>query len=92
MQGGGEPGWRPHKIPRVAHTFDTLVQLEQAAEQARARLDDPDTDRDSARRAWRDAAQTFQAAVTEYAADGGEARYEVEMRVKKAVRHPEAAG
>lgn len=74
----------------MAHTFDALVQLEQAAEQARARLNDPGLDRDSARRAWRDAAETFQAAVTEYAADGGEGRYEVEMRVKKAVRHPAA--
>lgn len=76
----------------MAHTFDTLVQLEQAAEQARARLDQPDTDRDSAWQAWRDAAETFQAAVSEYAADKGESRYEVEMRVKKAVRHPETAG
>lgn len=74
----------------MAHTFEDLVTLEQAAEQARARLDDPGIDRDSARRAWRDAAGAFQAAVTEYAAAEGEARYEVEMRVKKAVRHPEA--
>ncbi|MGW1744618.1 hypothetical protein ACWCRD_03160 [Streptomyces sp. NPDC002092] len=74
----------------MAHTFDTLVQLEQAAEQARARLDQPGTDRDSTWRAWRDAAEAFQAAVTEYAAEG-ESRVEVEMRVKKAVRHPEAA-
>ena len=75
----------------MAHTFDTLVQLEQAAEQARARLDQPGTDRDSTWRAWRDAAQTFQAAVSEYAAESeGESRYEVEMAVKKAVRHPEA--
>lgn len=74
----------------MAHTFDTLVQLEQAAEQARARLDQPGTDRDSTRRAWREAAEAFQAAVTEYAADEGESRYEVEMRAKKAVRHPEA--
>lgn len=76
----------------MAHTFDTLVTLEQAAEQARARLDNPDTDRDSTWRAWRDAAQAFQAAVTAYAAAEGEARYEVEMRVKAAVRHPETAG
>ena len=76
----------------MAHTFDTLVQLEQAAEQARARLDQPGTDRDSTWRAWRDAAEAFQAAVSEYAAAEGESRYEVEMRVKKAVRHPETAG
>lgn len=76
----------------MAHTFDTLVQLEQAAEQARARLDQPDADRDSTWRAWREAAETFQVAVSEYAAAEGESRYEVEMRVKKAVRHPEVAG
>lgn len=74
----------------MAHTFNTLVALEQAAEQARARLDDPGLDRNSTWRAWRDAAGAFQAAVSEYAAAEGEGRYEVEMRVKKAVRHPEA--
>lgn len=77
----------------MAHTFEDLVTLEQAAEQARLRLDDPGTDRDSAWRAWRDAAVTFQAAVSEYAAGAeGESRVEVEMRVKKAVRHPAAEG
>lgn len=74
----------------MAHTFEDLVTLEQAAEQARLLLDDPGTDRDSARRAWRDAAEAFQAAVSEYVAAEGEGRYEVEMRVKKMVRHPEA--
>lgn len=73
----------------MAHTFDTLVQLEQAAEQARARLDDPGADRDSAWQAWREAAGAFQAAVSEYAAAEGEVRVEVEMRVKAAVRQTE---
>lgn len=74
----------------MAHTFDTLVQLEQAAEQARLRLDNPGLNRDSTWRAWRDAAGAFQAAVSVYAAAEGESRVEVEMRVKAAVR--QAAG
>lgn len=76
----------------MAHTFEDLVNLEQAAEQARTRLDDPDSDRTSTWQAWREAAAVFQAAVTEHAAAEGESRVDVEMRVKKAVRHPEAAG
>jgi len=35
-----------------------------------------------------EAAEAVQAAVTEYAAEKGLPRYEVEMAVKKAVRHP----
>ena len=74
----------------MAHTFEDLVKLEQAAEQAHARYTAPDTaDVDAARRAWVDAAAAFQAAVTEHAAAEGTPRIEVEMAVKKAVRHPE---
>ncbi|MFJ5644010.1 hypothetical protein [Streptomyces sp. NPDC093223] len=72
----------------MERTFEDLVALEQAAVDAAARIrtaNDPDT----ARQAARDAAAAFQAAVTEYAAAEGESRVEVEMRVKKAVRHPE---
>ncbi|MEV7034665.1 hypothetical protein AB0N99_31090 [Streptomyces sp. NPDC093272] len=73
----------------MAHTFEDLVTLERAAEQAHAQLltaADPDT----ARAAWIQASAAFQAAVTEYAAaTEGESRVEVEMRVKRAVRHPE---
>jgi hypothetical protein len=72
----------------VAHTFDDLVKLEQAAEQAHAQLLTA-ADPDAARKALIQAAAAFQAAVTEYAAAEGESRVEVEMRVKKAVRHPE---
>ena len=36
-----------------------------------------------------DAAAAFQGAVTQYAADEGESRVEVEMAVKRAVRHEE---
>jgi hypothetical protein len=76
----------------VAHTFEDLVQLEQAAVDAHARylspgVDDPDV----ARQAWIDAAAAFQAAVTEHAAEKQTSRVDVEMAVKKTVRHAEAA-
>ncbi|MER6534661.1 hypothetical protein ABT215_12795 [Streptomyces sp900105755] len=74
----------------MAHTFDDLVQLERDAEQARAAMNEPNPDPAAARQAAIDAAAAFQAAVTEYAAAEGESRYDVEMRVKRAVRHPEA--
>jgi hypothetical protein len=78
----------------VAHTFEDLVQLEQAAVQAHQHYLSPGVDDlDTARRAWIAAAAAFQAAVTEYAAAEGKSRVEVEMAVKKAVRHAaEAAG
>ena len=75
----------------MPHTFEDLVRLEQAAQAAHQQyaapgVDDPDT----ARRAWIDAAAAFQAAVTAHAAaDDKLSRVEVEMAVKKAVRHPE---
>lgn len=76
----------------MAHTFEDLVILEQAAEAAHARYTAPDTDDvDGARRAWVDAAAAFQAAVTEHAEAEGTPRIDVEMAVKKAVRHPEAS-
>ncbi|MFF7870508.1 hypothetical protein ACFZCT_29115 [Streptomyces qaidamensis] len=40
-------------------------------------------------RAWLDAARDVQAAVTEYAAEQGAGRYQVEADVKKAARHSE---
>jgi len=73
----------------VPHTFEDLVRLERAAVDALASIataDDPDT----ARSAAVDAAAAFQGAVTQYAADEGESRVEVEMAVKRAVRHAEA--
>ncbi|MGW2692306.1 hypothetical protein ACWC3Y_10645 [Streptomyces sp. NPDC001296] len=73
----------------MAHTFEDLVTLEQAAEDAHARLTDPDVDHDAARQAWVEAAAAFQTAVTEHAEAEGKPRVEVEMAVKKAVRHPE---
>ena len=72
----------------MPHTFEDLVQLERAAVDAHAALrtaDNPDT----ARQAAVDASARFHTAVTEYARAEGESRVEVEMRVKKAVRHAE---
>jgi len=74
----------------VAHTFEELVNLERSAVQAHVALDAAD-DTSAARTAWVKAAAAFQAAVTDYAETSGESRVEVEMRVKKAVRHADAA-
>lgn len=46
---------------------------------------------DAAWRAWRKAAETVQAAVTEYASEQGTARNEAEADVKTAARHAQAA-
>jgi hypothetical protein len=76
----------------VAHTFEDLVQLEQAAVQEHQHYLSPGVDDlDAARQAWIDAAAAFQAAVTDYAAAEETSRVEVEMAVKKAVRHPATA-
>lgn len=75
----------------MPHTFEDLVQLERSAVDAHDRY--LTTDQAApARQAWIDAAAAFQAAVTEYAAAEGESRVQVEMRVKKTVRHGETAG
>ncbi|QEV66182.1 hypothetical protein CP983_05580 [Streptomyces chartreusis] len=64
------------------------MELERAAVTAHTQLHTAD-DYPAARAAWLDAAAAFQAAVTTHAAAEGSSRYEVEMAVKKAVRHPE---
>jgi hypothetical protein len=76
----------------VPHTFEELIALEQAAQAAHQQYTAPGVDDlDAARRAWIKAAAKFQAAVTEHAAaDDKQSRVEVEMAVKKAVRHGEA--
>ncbi len=77
----------------MAHSFEDLVQLEQDAVDAHQQYTAPGVDDlDAARQAWIDAAARFQAAVTEHAAEKETSRVEVEMAVKKAVRHPETAG
>ena len=75
----------------MPHTFEQLIALEQAAVDAHnalATADDPA----AARQAAVDTAAAFQAAVTLHAAAEKTSRVEVEMAVKKAVRHAEAAG
>ncbi|WP_435643899.1 hypothetical protein ACR9VJ_26590 [Streptomyces sp. H49] len=73
----------------MAHTFEDLVELERAAEAAHSHYLAADGDPAAARQAWIDAAAAFQAAVTEHAETDERSRYEIEMAVKKAVRHPE---
>ena len=75
----------------MPHTFEDLIALERAALAAHQQYTAPGVDDlDAARRAWIKAAAEFQAAVTEHAATEGKPRVEVEMAVKKAVRHAEA--
>ncbi|SEB31603.1 hypothetical protein SAMN04490357_0182 [Streptomyces misionensis] len=64
------------------------MTLERTAEDAHARYLAADTDRETARSAWVEAAAAFQQAVTEYAEAEGKVRYEVEMAAKATVRHP----
>jgi hypothetical protein len=71
---------------------DDLITLECDAETARAELAGlTGAEYDAQWRAWRDAAEKFQAAVTEYAGreDVKLSRYDVEQAVKRAVRHAE---
>ncbi|MEU3507645.1 hypothetical protein ABZ733_06915 [Streptomyces longwoodensis] len=69
---------------------DDLIALERAAEEQRARLAGLEGEEyDAQRRAWREAATTAQAAITDHAAAVGAPRYDVEMAVKRAVRHAE---
>ncbi|MEU0847755.1 hypothetical protein ABZ387_07270 [Streptomyces flaveolus] len=77
----------------MAHTFDDLVTLERLAVEAHARYTAPGVDDlDAARAEWLKAAAVVQAAITEHAAAEDTSRYEVEMAVKKAVRHPGGEG
>ncbi len=69
---------------------DELVTLQQAADDAHLqlqRLEEPE-ERDRQRRAWREAAAAVQDAVAQYAKAQGLNRYEVEKRLRHAVRHP----
>lgn len=69
---------------------DNLIELERAAEEERAQLAGLGGEEyDAQWRRWREAAEAFQEAVTEYGArdDVAISRYEVEQAVKKVVRH-----
>jgi hypothetical protein len=67
---------------------DDLINLERAAEEARAQLAGlVGVEYEEQWRAWRTASEAVQAAITEYAGAAGENRVDVEMAVKHAVRH-----
>jgi hypothetical protein len=67
---------------------DDLINLERAAEEARARMAGlTGAEYDAQWKAWRDASAAVQAAITVHATETGENRMGVEMAVKKAVRH-----
>lgn len=84
---------------------DELIRLQTASDEAHAEvlrlaeaygpiagwMPEQLAERDAAYAVWRERAAEAQAAVTEYAAEIGEPRNQVEAAVKKAVRHPEAA-
>jgi hypothetical protein len=68
---------------------EDLIELERSAiaEQKKAQAEPYSEERWAP---WREAAEAFQAALTAHAeATPGVNRYELEMAVKKAVRHPE---
>jgi hypothetical protein len=89
----------------VARTFEELVAMQRAADQAHTRVEElrdqygppahtPWTELqtdtyETAWRAWRDLARDVQTVVTEYAKEQGTSRTETEEDVKKAARHPE---
>lgn len=69
---------------------DDLINLERAAEQARARMAGLTGDEaDVQRQAWREAAAKVQAAVTKHAEATGANRYEVGQALKAAARGTE---
>ncbi|MEH0402829.1 hypothetical protein ACFY7V_03320 [[Kitasatospora] papulosa] len=65
-----------------------LLQLEQAALDAQAAATAPSPP-EGAWTAWREASIAVQVAITDHAAATNTSRVDVEMAVKKAVRHPE---
>ncbi|MGA5363982.1 hypothetical protein [Streptomyces purpurascens] len=89
----------------MAQTFEELVQMQRAADEAHTAVeqltdqhgpptqatwtDEQQTSWETAWRAWRDLAGEVQVAVTEHAKEQGTPRHQVEADVKKAVRHPD---
>ncbi|MFE5924118.1 hypothetical protein [Streptomyces sp. NPDC056468] len=74
----------------MADIPDELIKLERSAVEAHARLRGLDGEAYGVQwKAWRVAAEKFQAAVTEYAGrdDVTMSRHQAEQAVKKAVRH-----
>ncbi|MEV5279449.1 WXG100 family type VII secretion target [Streptomyces sp. NPDC051994] len=89
----------------MAHTFEELVEKQRTADAAHAQVEQlrrqygspssrswsgqQSQTYETAWRAWRDLARDVQAAVTAYAKEHGEARPDMETRVRKAAGHPE---
>jgi hypothetical protein len=72
----------------VADITDELIRLGRFAAQERAKLAGLDAEEYAAQwRRWSDADEEFQAAVTAQAEATGQARHEIEMATKKAMRH-----
>ncbi|MFF9244841.1 hypothetical protein ACF1AY_38980 [Streptomyces sp. NPDC014776] len=88
----------------MAHTFEDLVNMQRTADEAHAEVlrlreeygrpaasewsEERTALYGKAWRVWRERAELVQAAVTVFAQAEGRGRYDVEMDVKKAVRHP----
>ncbi|MFD5814384.1 hypothetical protein [Streptomyces sp. NPDC127038] len=67
---------------------DDLITLETTAETERAKLEGlAGAEHGAQWRAWRDAAERVQAAITAHATAVGANRVDVEMAVKRIVRH-----
>ncbi|MFF5980875.1 hypothetical protein ACFY78_18720 [Streptomyces olindensis] len=89
----------------MAHTFEELVTMQRTADEAHAQVQQLQdeygrpthvewTDEQvlawrTAWKAWRDAVDEVQRAVTEHATEQGTARHQVEADVKKAARPPQ---
>jgi hypothetical protein len=90
----------------VAHTFEELVLMPRAADDAHTAVgqlqdqygppaqtawtDGQQASWETAWRGWRGLAGDVQAAVTEHAKEQGTSRHQVEADVKKAARHPDS--
>ena len=89
----------------MAHTFDDLVEMQKAADEAHAQVlelrdtygrptetpwsQEQNDTYEQAWKSWRDLADTVQAAVTAHAKDEAKPRFDVEAAVRTKARHPE---
>jgi hypothetical protein len=70
--------------------IDELVELQRAADLEHGKLDGRDgAEHETQWKAWRNAAETVQVAVTEYARRNEKPRSAVEDEAKRKARHPE---
>lgn len=77
-------------MPDALNVPNELFDLQRASDAAREGLAGLEGDEWGTQwRSWREAAERVHAAITDHAVAGGLSRYEVEVAVKKAVRHPE---